>query len=278
MKIQFVSPVLNEEILLPRMIQSLLAQSNENWKLLIIDNSSTDSTLSIAKYWEERDLRIKVVTLNEKRKNAFESWKEALNICFKITDCSYMQIIPGDDYLLNNDYVELALQALSINEFNGLVPKCQYRNREVECDEIKYRSLFKDWSYVHLIFGIYRIADMQSAANLLFKIEGISTTFDWWLSYFLIAHKPLYSPNMIFYRESKPSQINEVNPIVIRPILDLHILKPLKLIFALRHPVRNYIKATNTDFQHYILVRGLIGYRDRIRLFLAFCLKILKVY
>ena len=278
MKIQFISPVSNEEILLPRLIQSLLAQSDKNWKLLIVDNSSTDSTLTIARHWETVDPRIKVVALNERKSNVFESWKAALNICFESTDCEYIQITPGDDYLFNHDYVELALQTLAKDHVNGLVPHFKYKSRNVVLNRIGYRSLFKDWNNVHLIFGIFKISDMHTATDKLFKLDHLTNTFDWWLSYFLIEHAPSYSPQTIFYRESNRGQIPNMNTIVIRPILDLSILKPLRRIFALRHPIRNYIKATNINFQHYILIRGSIGSKDRFRLLIAFLLKIIKVY
>jgi len=278
LRIQFVSPVLNEEIFLPRLINSLLHQSNKDWKLLIVDNASTDSTLRIAKYWEKQDPRIKTVTLKEKKPNVFESWKEALRICFEVTDCDYVQIAPGDDYLLNHDYVELALQLLSENSVNGLVPNCLYENRSVALNEISYPSLFKDWNYVHLIFGIYKTKDLYQATSRLSKLNGLSSTFDWWLSYFLIQYSPIYSPKTVFYRESNAPRKMESIPIVSRPILNLPVLKPIKRIYALRHPIRNHMKATRTDFKHYILVRGSIGIQDRFRLIVAFLFKIIRVY
>ena len=278
MRIQFVSPVQNEEIFLPRLINSLLHQSNKDWKLLIVDNASTDSTLRIAKFWEKQDPRITTVTLKEKKENVFESWKEALRICFEVTDCDYVQIVPGDDYLLNHDYVELALRSLSENSVNGLVPNFLYENRSVALDKISYQSLFKDWNYVHLIFGIYKTKDLYQASWRLSKLNGLGTTFDWWLSYFLIQYSPIYSPKTVFYRESNPPRKTEVILIAFRPILNHPVLKPIKRIYALRHPIRNHMKATSTDFKHYILVRGSIGIQDRFRLIVAFLSKIIRIY
>ena len=82
--------------------------------------------MSIAKYWEEQDPRIKAIQLDEKRDTVYASWKTALDICFEITDCEYLQIAPGDDFLFNHDYVEIALQKLSAGDLNGLVPNCKY--------------------------------------------------------------------------------------------------------------------------------------------------------
>jgi glycosyltransferase involved in cell wall biosynthesis len=278
LKIQFVSPVLNEETLLPRLIKSLLDQSNKDWNLLIVDNGSSDSTFSIAKEWENQDPRIKTFSLKEKKDKVSESWKEALAICFEITDCDYVQITPGDDYLLNDDYVEFALQLLSENSVNGLVPACRYENRNVVLDKIQYHSLFKDWNYVHLIFGIYKTGDLYEATLKLGKLDGIDITFDWWLAYFLIEYNPSYSPKSVFYRESSRPRKVEINPVVRKPIFDKPILRPFKRIYSLRHPIRNYMKATSTDFKHYVLVSGSIGIQNRFRLIMAFILKIVKVY
>jgi glycosyltransferase involved in cell wall biosynthesis len=269
--------VLNEEILLPRLIQSLLAQSNGNWNLLIVDNSSSDSTMSIAKYWEEQDPRIKAIQLDEKRDTVYASWKTALDICFEITDCEYLQIAPGDDFLFNHDYVEIALQKLSAGDLNGLVPNCKYENREVALEKIRYESLFKDWNYVHLIFGIYKKSILRNATTKLNKLEGLNHTFDWWLSYFLIGCAPSYSPETVFCREPNRSQDCTENTFKLRPILDHPALKPLKRIFPMRHRIRNYIKSTKTNYRHYILIKGTFGIKNRSRLISAFLLKFLNL-
>ena len=46
-------------------IESVLASSLENFELIIVDDRSSDDTLSIARKYEQRDARIKVY-LNEK--------------------------------------------------------------------------------------------------------------------------------------------------------------------------------------------------------------------
>jgi glycosyltransferase involved in cell wall biosynthesis len=277
LNIQFVSPVLNEELLLPRLIQSLLNQTDTNWNLLIVDNCSTDSTLKIAMQFEKSDLRIRAIQLDERKRTVYESWKAALDICFEVTDCEYVQIIPGDDYIFNNDYVELSLSKLSQHNINSIVPNFKYYNRNLVLDQVKYKSLFEDWNYVHLIFGIYKKLELKNAINKLNKIDNLTNEFDWWLSYFLIDCAPLYSPNTVFYREqNRHSDPQET--VVMRPILDHPTFITLKESFPILPKILNYFRATRKNFYHYILVKGSFGTRNRIRLGIAFLLKLLQIY
>ena len=60
-KITVVIPVLNEENLLPGTLQSLRAQTFENYELVVVDNGSADSTAQIARHYGCR-------VVNEERK------------------------------------------------------------------------------------------------------------------------------------------------------------------------------------------------------------------
>ena len=63
--ISVVLPVYNGEKYLRESIDSVIAQTYQNWELLIVDDCSTDSTALIAKEYAEKDSRIHYY-LNEK--------------------------------------------------------------------------------------------------------------------------------------------------------------------------------------------------------------------
>ena len=63
--ISIILPVYNGADYLSMSIDSILYQTYKNWELIIVNDCSIDDTLSIAKEYEKRDSRIKVVS-NEK--------------------------------------------------------------------------------------------------------------------------------------------------------------------------------------------------------------------
>lgn len=68
---QYISigiPIYNAEKFLDYAITSVLAQTHQNWELILIDDGSTDRSLEIAKKYEALDSRIKVISdgLNKK--------------------------------------------------------------------------------------------------------------------------------------------------------------------------------------------------------------------
>ncbi len=63
--VSVVVPVFNREALLPRALDSVLAQSYENFECIVADNRSTDGTLAVAQSYAARDSRIRVLSGNE---------------------------------------------------------------------------------------------------------------------------------------------------------------------------------------------------------------------
>jgi glycosyltransferase involved in cell wall biosynthesis len=58
--VSVVTPVYNGEAYLGECIESILAQSYQNWEYIILNNASTDRTLEIAEQYQKRDSRIRV--------------------------------------------------------------------------------------------------------------------------------------------------------------------------------------------------------------------------
>lgn len=63
--VSIITPLYNAEKYIGETIESVLNQSYKNWEMLIIDDSSKDNSLKIAKKYEVTDKRIKVIK-NEK--------------------------------------------------------------------------------------------------------------------------------------------------------------------------------------------------------------------
>ena len=63
--VSIVTPVFNASRYLAKTIESVLAQTYQNWELLLSDDLSTDDSLTIAKSFQEKDQRIKILESEE---------------------------------------------------------------------------------------------------------------------------------------------------------------------------------------------------------------------
>jgi glycosyltransferase involved in cell wall biosynthesis len=94
--VSIVTPMFNEEKHVASCIESLLAQTYQNWECLIADNCSTDSSSQIVDAYAERDPRIRVER-NDRCLRAVENFNCALR---KISRSSkYCKIVFADDFI-----------------------------------------------------------------------------------------------------------------------------------------------------------------------------------
>lgn len=96
MLISVIVPVYNSEKYLRRCINSVIEQEYTQWELIIIDDGSDDSSLSIARNYESRDERIKVLH----QENSGPGVARNLGIDFAQGD--YIVFLDSDDFLESN--------------------------------------------------------------------------------------------------------------------------------------------------------------------------------
>ena len=67
-RISIVLPTYNGEKVIKKSIESVLSQTYVNWELIIVNDCSTDNTLSVIESYEQSDSRIRVYnnTTNQK--------------------------------------------------------------------------------------------------------------------------------------------------------------------------------------------------------------------
>ncbi|MDH4246150.1 MAG: glycosyltransferase, partial [Nitrospira sp.] len=84
--VSVLTPVYNGEDHLAQCIESVLAQTYQNWEYVIVNNRSTDRTLEIAEQYAQKDKRIRIHNNSE-----FVGCDENGNIAFR-------QITPESKY------------------------------------------------------------------------------------------------------------------------------------------------------------------------------------
>lgn len=104
--VSIVLPVWNGENYLGEALGSILKQTYKNFELIIVDDCSTDGSLSIAKFFADRDKRIKIITneLNLKL-------PASLNKGFSIAVGEYFTWT-SDDNILEPCFLQVLLREL----------------------------------------------------------------------------------------------------------------------------------------------------------------------
>jgi glycosyltransferase involved in cell wall biosynthesis len=94
--VSVVTPVYNGAKYLIECMESVLAQTYQNWEYFVVNNCSTDKTLEIACKYAQQDNRVKVVTNPH-----FVGVIENHNIAFRLVsqESRYCKVVSADDYL-----------------------------------------------------------------------------------------------------------------------------------------------------------------------------------
>lgn len=91
-KISVITPLYNAEKWLPQTVDSLIAQTYQNWEMLILDDRSTDSSYKLAKSLAGKDERIKVYQLGKNGGTA-----AARNKAIEEAEGRYIAFLDSDD-------------------------------------------------------------------------------------------------------------------------------------------------------------------------------------
>lgn len=93
-KVSILTTVFNREQYLAACIESVLASTYQDWELIIVDDQSTDSSLSIAQKYADSDLRIKVY-LNEINLGDYPNRNKAASYA----NGKYLKYLDADDLI-----------------------------------------------------------------------------------------------------------------------------------------------------------------------------------
>lgn len=91
--LSIIIPVYNAERVLERCLDSIIAQTYDNFECLLINDGSTDNSLFICEQFAEKDSRIKVYTQENKGVSS------ARNFGLKIAKGNWITFVDSDDYL-----------------------------------------------------------------------------------------------------------------------------------------------------------------------------------
>lgn len=97
-----IIPCYNQAHFLPDCLESLLKQSFPNWEAIVVNDGSTDTTSEVAKSYQNKDARIKLV---EKENGGLSS---ARNFGIQSAQGNRFIFLDADDYLYPNCLIEIS--------------------------------------------------------------------------------------------------------------------------------------------------------------------------
>lgn len=134
--ISIVTAVCNGESFLSECIDSVLAQTFQNWDQIIVDNCSEDRSLCIARSYEAQDDRIRVF-VNEEKLEPIQNWNYALGLISP--DSLYCKVLFADDWLFP-DCISAMVAVAVESESIGIVGTYRLNDKYVDLDGLKYPS------------------------------------------------------------------------------------------------------------------------------------------
>ncbi len=136
--VSVITPVYNGEEFLIQCIESVLAQSYQNWDYLIVNNCSTDRTLEIAQEYAARNPRIRVHS-NQRFASVIENHNISLR---QISPQSkYCKVVFADDWLFPNCLMEM-VKVAELYASVGIVGAYGLDGKEVLWQGLDYPSTF----------------------------------------------------------------------------------------------------------------------------------------
>ena len=127
--ISIIIPVFNGEKYIDRCLQSIRNSSYQEFEIIIIDDGSSDNTLSIIKKYEAQDNRIKVIS----KINGGSA--SARNVVIQNAKGQYIAFIDADDYI-HKDYLKILYN--NINDDDIDIVECDFAIVYNDFEEVSY--------------------------------------------------------------------------------------------------------------------------------------------
>jgi len=130
--VSVITPVYNGQAYLQECIDSVLAQTYDNFEYIIVDNCSTDASFKISKKAAAADRRVNVVRCQE-HVGIIQNWNRSLESINN--GCDYIKFVHADDWLFP-DCLARMVDLADKNQNVGLVSAYRLEESRVSLDHL----------------------------------------------------------------------------------------------------------------------------------------------
>ncbi len=167
--VSVVTPVYNGARYLSECIESVLAQSYQNWDYTIVNNCSTDATLEIAESYARRDSRIRIHD-NSTFLDLVQNFNQAMR---QVSPGSkYCKVVHADDCL----FPECLTRMVAVAEENpsvAIVSAYALYGTRVELDGLPYPSTLVPGREVCRLMLTGRLRSFGSPTSTLIRSDRV---------------------------------------------------------------------------------------------------------
>jgi glycosyltransferase involved in cell wall biosynthesis len=202
--VSIIIPTYNTEKFIRTTLQSVQNQTYQNWEMILVDDASTDRTVSVIEEFAKNDDRIKLFKLEKNSGNGF-----ARNIALEKAAGKYIAYLDADDLWFPNK-LEKQIGFLKANNlhftfsfYDCIDEEGNSLNRRVEAPiNLTYDQLF----FCNYVGNLTAIYDADYFGKII--LEATQKRQDWrlWLTILkqIQVTKPVPEP-LAFYRIRKDS-------------------------------------------------------------------------
>lgn len=195
--VSVIVPLYNMESFIEETLQSISASTYPNYEIVVMDDGSTDASLSIARHFAAANHHVTIQVLTQPNQGA----SEARNNAIRQAHGAYILPIDADD-LVSPDYISQAVEILE-RHTDVLVVGCEVEmfgntNRRIDYPSFSLQRLAR--KNMIAAPSMYRKADWERAGGYCKEIKG-REDWDFWLSIFAEGGQFVRLPFVgIYYR------------------------------------------------------------------------------
>ena len=220
--VSIITPLYNSERFIPETINSVLAQTYQNWEMIIVDDCSNDNSVSIVKNYQLKDTRIKLFFLTENSGSAI-----ARNKAIKESKGKIIAFLDSDDIWLPNKlerHVKFMIDkcaSFSHTSYGFINEKGQRINKTFHVSNypIGYSDLLKR-AEISCLTAMY---DAEKLGKRYMPNLRRKQDYGLWLSILKGGAKSIpLDEELAFYRQVKGSATNNKSKLIIKHIIFLY--------------------------------------------------------
>lgn len=202
--VSILTPTYNTEKFIRSTIESAQNQTYTNWEMILVDDASTDNTITIIEEFVKKDSRIKLFKLPQNQGNGF-----ARNAALEKATGKYIAYLDADD-LWFPEKLEKQIQFLKANNlhftfsfYDSIDEEGYDLNRRVESpNPLTYKQLF----FCNYVGNLTAIYDVDYFGKII--LETSQKRQDWRIWLTILKQIKIAKPvpeSLAFYRIRKDS-------------------------------------------------------------------------
>ncbi len=194
--VSIIIPTYNRAHFIGETLESVLAQTYQNWECIVVDDGSSDYTDELMEFFCEKDSRIQY---HHRPADKPKGGNTCRNYGFELSKGEYINWFDSDD-LMFSDFLEKKILPLKDNSFKFSICGCQVIN---EKESKVYKSIFNN--DLNLFREILNFNKIIITNSILFKREYLGKTALFDVTLYRGQETEFFS--RLFYKESKENYI-----------------------------------------------------------------------